>query len=88
MYLYGIFFNTPDQFSMNLSYGNDNKDYEHSYQEKWCIVSPRKILPMILLNKSLLSTIDSVINIDLLRTTAVGSTILHFGINNRFNITQ
>lgn len=47
-----------------------------------------QILPMISLDKSLLSTIDSTINVDLLKTTEVGSTILHLGLNNRFNQTQ
>ncbi|CAF1009126.1 unnamed protein product, partial [Rotaria sordida] len=79
-----------------LSDGNENDhDDENSYQGKWRIVSPRKILPikirilpMISLNKSLLSTIDSTINIDLLKTTEVGTTILHLGLNNRYNNTQ
>jgi hypothetical protein len=43
---------------------------------------------MISVDKSLLSTIDSTINIDLLTTTEVGSTILQLGINNRVNNTQ
>jgi hypothetical protein len=62
---------------------------------KWRVVSSRvtlpvkiRILPMISLNKSLVSTIDSTINIDLLTTTNVGSTILQLGLNNRFNNTQ
>ena len=43
---------------------------------------------MIPVNKSLLSTIDSTINIDLLTTTEVGTSILQLGINNRVNNTQ
>ena len=43
---------------------------------------------MILFNESVISSIDSTINIDLLRTTEVGSTILQLGLNNRFNKTQ
>ncbi|CAF3290402.1 unnamed protein product [Rotaria socialis] len=75
--------------------GNENDDDEHSQQGKWRVVSARKLLPIklrilptISLDKSLLSPIDSTINIDLLKTTDVGSTILHLGINNRFNNTQ
>ncbi|UJR27505.1 hypothetical protein I4U23_008789 [Adineta vaga] len=78
-----------------LSDGNDNEEDEPSNRGKWRIVSSRvtlpikiQILPMISMNKSLLATIDSTINIDLLTTTEVGSTILHLGMNNRLNTTQ
>jgi hypothetical protein len=43
---------------------------------------------LISLNKSLTSTIDSTINIDLLITTEVGSIILQLGLNNRLNNSQ
>lgn len=78
-----------------LADGNENDDDEHSSRGKWRIVSPRvtlpiqlRILPLTSLKKSLPSSIDSTINIDLLRTTEVGSTILQLGLNNRANDSQ
>ncbi|CAF4102115.1 unnamed protein product [Rotaria sordida] len=47
-----------------------------------------EIIPMISINKILLTTIDSTINIDLLTTTEIGSPILQLGLNNRFNNTN
>ena len=78
-----------------LSDGNDNDDDETSNRGKWRVVSSRIILPvklrtipMITMDKSSLSTIDSTINIDLLTSTEVGSTILQLGMNNRLNNNQ
>ena len=78
-----------------LSDGNDNDDDETSNRGKWRVVSSRIILPvklrtipMITMDKSSLSTIDSTINIDLLTSTEVGSTILQLGMNNRMNNNQ
>lgn len=47
-----------------------------------------RILPLISLNQSIPSNIDSTINIDLLRTTEVGSIILQLGLNNQMNDSQ
>ncbi|CAF1439238.1 unnamed protein product [Rotaria sordida] len=47
-----------------------------------------EIIPIISINKILLTTIDSTINIDLLTTTEIGSPILQLGLNNRFNNTN
>ncbi|CAF1436676.1 unnamed protein product, partial [Adineta ricciae] len=78
-----------------LSDANENEEDETSSRGKWRIVSSRvslpikiQILPSIDVNKSSLTSIDSTINIDLLTTTEVGSTILHLGMNNRHNTTQ
>jgi len=64
-------------------------------ETKWHIVSSRvilpikiQIIPLISLNKSLSSTIDSTINIDLLETTEVGTIIFQLGLNNQYNNTQ
>lgn len=43
---------------------------------------------MLSLNQSILSNVDSTINIDLLRTTEVGSIILQLGLNNPMNDSQ
>ncbi|CAF3938896.1 unnamed protein product [Rotaria sp. Silwood1] len=43
---------------------------------------------IISINKTLLTTIDSTINIDLLTINEVGSPILQLGLNNRFNNTN
>ena len=70
--------------------GNEQDDDENSNRSKGRVVSARinlpvkiRILPKITLDKSSLSTVDSTINIDLLSTTEVGSTILQLGINHR-----
>ncbi|CAF3379747.1 unnamed protein product, partial [Rotaria sp. Silwood2] len=65
---------------------------EHAIHSKWRIVSFRVILPikihvlpMNIIDSSLLLTNESTINIDLLTTTKVGSILLQLKINNNNN---
>ena len=78
-----------------LSDGQENDDDQQNSKSKGRVVSSRvilpvkiQILPKINIERSFLSTVDSTINIDVLTTMEVGSTILQLGMNNRMNLNQ